>query len=404
MTGTLHIVGAGLAGLAAAVAAARAGSRVVMHEAAGHAGGRCRSFRDDRLERVIDNGSHLVLGANRVTLAYAAATGGLEAMQAAPPCFPFMDMASGARWMVTPDRLPAGIGEIVSALGMPWVSRHQTVAGRLGRSPSFARLWLPLCEAILNTSPDEASARMFAWTMRRALLGGSAALIPWTFPLGLSAALVAPALATLGMFGAEINFRRRLLTVSQDSLGFDDATVSLAPEDRVILALPPWNLEGILPGLGRDMPTRPIVNAHFRLDRPAVLPGESHFLGLANAAGHWLFTRGDVLSVTVSAAGRLAECANDDIAALLWAEASRAIGQPAAAVPPFRIMKERRATLAHDALTIARRPGPSTPYPAITLAGDWIASPWPCTIEAAISSGLGAARLALGRKTLAFAR
>ncbi|TAN59318.1 MAG: FAD-dependent oxidoreductase, partial [Magnetospirillum sp.] len=92
MSGTLHIVGAGLAGLAAAVAAAKAGTRVVMHEAAGHAGGRCRSFRDEKLDRVIDNGSHLVLGANRTTLAYAQAIGGLEAMVAAEPCFPFVDL------------------------------------------------------------------------------------------------------------------------------------------------------------------------------------------------------------------------------------------------------------------------------------------------------------------------
>jgi squalene-associated FAD-dependent desaturase len=402
VSGTLHIVGAGLAGLAAGIAAAKVGTRVVLHEAAGHAGGRCRSFRDERLDRVIDNGSHLVLGANRATLAYAAAIGGLEAMQAAPPRFPFMDMASGARWMVTPNRLPAGLGEILSALGLPWVSERQTVAERLGRSRSFVRLWLPMCEAILNTSPDEASARMFAWTMRKALLGGTAALIPWTFPLGLSAALVAPALATLGSFGAEIRFRRRLLAVAPDALTFDDGTQPLAPEDRVILALPPWAVEGILPGYGEIMPTRPIVNAHFRLDRPPVLPGESHFLGLVNATGHWLFTRGDVLSVTVSAAGALADRPNDDIAALLWAEASRALGQTAGPVPPARIMKERRATLAHDFATIGRRPGPLTPYPAIILAGDWIASPWPCTIEAAISSGLNAARLALGRKTLAF--
>ncbi|RAU22546.1 hypothetical protein CU669_07600 [Paramagnetospirillum kuznetsovii] len=404
MSGTLHIVGAGLAGLAAAVAAAKAGQKVVLHEAAGHAGGRCRSFRDERLDRVIDNGSHLVLGANRTALAYAQATGGLEAMVPASPCFPFVDIATGARWMVTPQRLPAGIGEILRALGLPWTGKHETVTSRLGQARSFTRFWQPMCEAIMNTAPEEASARMFAWTMRRALLGGASALIPWTFPLGLSAALVAPALATLGMFSAEVRFRRRLIKASPQRLSFDDGDIALGPDDKVILALPPWALASVLPGSVDEMATRPIVNAHFRLDHPVVLPGDSHFLGLVHAAGHWLFARGDVLSVTVSAADALAERSNDDIAAQLWDEAARALGMAPSAPPCFRIMKERRATLAHDRATIAKRPGPLTQHPNLLLAGDWLASPWPCTIEAAIASGLEAARLALGRKQLSFAR
>ncbi len=400
--GTLHVVGAGLAGLAAGVAAARAGARVVLHEAAGHAGGRCRSFHDDRLDRVIDNGSHLVLGANRTALAYARATGGLEAMVAAEPCFPFVDLASGARWTVTPRRPPAGLGEILTALGLPWTRRDETVASRLGRTPSFVRLWLPLCEAIMNTAPEDASAGMFAWTMRKALLGGASALTPWVFPAGLSAALVAPALATLGIFGAEVHFRRRLLAIEANRLMFDVTTVELGPEDRVILALPPWVLDAILPGTGGGMATRTIVNAHFRLDRQIALPGGSHFLGLVNATGHWLFLRGDVLSITVSAADALAERSADDIATLLWREAASALGLDITPTPPTRIMKERRATLAHDRDTIARRPAPVTAAKNVFLAGDWIASPWPCTIEAAISSGLAAARLALGRRDLAF--
>ena len=77
-------------------------------------------------------------------------------------------------------------------------------------------------------------------------------------------------------------------------------------------------------------------------------------------------------------------------------------GLGAAALPPFRIMKERRATLAHDDATITARPAAKTQYGNMVLAGDWIASPWPCTIEAAISSGLAAAALALGRPGLGF--
>ena len=78
------------------------------------------------------------------------------------------------------------------------------------------------------------------------------------------------------------------------------------------------------------------------------------------------------------------------------------MGLPPSEIPTARIMKERRATLAHDQITIASRPGAQTSLANVFLAGDWIDSPWPCTIEAAISSGLDAARLATDHPGLSF--
>ena len=68
MTPAVHVIGAGMAGLGCAVALAKAGRRVVLHEAAGQAGGRCRSYHDDALDRRIDNGNHLMLSGNPVTI------------------------------------------------------------------------------------------------------------------------------------------------------------------------------------------------------------------------------------------------------------------------------------------------------------------------------------------------
>ena len=74
MTGHVHVVGAGLAGLAAALALSRAGRAVTVHEAAGQAGGRCRSYYDKTLECRIDNGNHLLLTANRAAMGYLEET------------------------------------------------------------------------------------------------------------------------------------------------------------------------------------------------------------------------------------------------------------------------------------------------------------------------------------------
>ncbi|HLO77169.1 MAG TPA: FAD-dependent oxidoreductase [Magnetospirillum sp.] len=402
MTGTLHVIGSGLAGLAAAVAGARAGWRVAMHEAAPHAGGRCRSFRCHRLDRVVDNGSHLLLGANRHALAFAAAIGGHETLERAEPVFPFLDLASRRHWVVRPGTLAAGLGETVSALGLPWVPRMQSVATRLGHRRAYSSLWKPLCEAILNTPPEHASARLLACVLREVLLGGKTAMRPYLATGGLSALFAAPAVATLAAHGAQLRFGHRLLAVHPQALEFDDGMVAMGENDRAVLAVPAWTAAGLLPELPL-LPSAAIVNAHFLLDSPAVMPGGQPFLGLVGGMAQWLFMRDDVISVTVSAADTLAALPAEDIATILWAEIAPILRAEAHALPAVRVIKERRATLSHTPEVVARRPGAVTNVPWLWLAGDWLASPWPCTMEAAIVSGLAATRLAVGRDDLSFA-
>lgn len=104
MTATVHVVGAGVSGLAAAIELTKAGIPVAVYEAAGHAGGRCRSFFDEELGRRIDNGNHLLLSGNGSVLAYLTsigASGELTGPEFAE--FPFFDLLSGERWTVRPN-------------------------------------------------------------------------------------------------------------------------------------------------------------------------------------------------------------------------------------------------------------------------------------------------------------
>ena len=108
--GQTHVVGAGLAGLAAAVRLTAAGRRVVIHETANQAGGRCRSYHDATLGMTIDNGNHLVLSGNHATLDYLAAIGARERLVGPDaPAFAFVDLATGERWTL---RLSEGL--------LPW--------------------------------------------------------------------------------------------------------------------------------------------------------------------------------------------------------------------------------------------------------------------------------------------
>ncbi|MGD4031221.1 FAD-dependent oxidoreductase, partial [Xanthomonas citri pv. citri] len=98
------VVGAGLAGLAAALALSRAGRAVRVHEASGAAGGRCRTFADSRTGRRIDNGTHVVLAGNRAVARYCAAIGSSARLAGEGETrFEFHDLGSGARFAAAPN-------------------------------------------------------------------------------------------------------------------------------------------------------------------------------------------------------------------------------------------------------------------------------------------------------------
>src|SRR5262245_23587794 len=183
----IHVVGAGLAGLAAALRLADAGARVALHEAAGQAGGRCRSYHDSALGIPIDNGNHLVLSGNHATLAYLARIGaGEKLVGPAAPEFPFVDLAEkNERWVLRPSAgfLPWWIFDKTRrvpgtrAMDYPKILRlfaagaDATVESVVDRnSVLYRRLWRPLLLAALNTDPAEGSARLAARIVRETLL------------------------------------------------------------------------------------------------------------------------------------------------------------------------------------------------------------------------------------------
>jgi squalene-associated FAD-dependent desaturase len=405
----VHVVGAGLAGLAAAVALARQGRVVVLYESAEHAGGRCRSYLDPELGVRVDNGNHLLLSGNRSALVYLETIGALETFEGpGEAAIPFVDLQSGERWTVRPNRgvvpwwvccagrrVPGSRArDYLAALRLRNAAEGDTIADRLdSQALLFRRLWEPVAVAALNTSAEAGSARLFWRILRETLGGGAEACRPLVPREGLSESFVDPALAMLRANRAEIRFGARLRGISFEksravSLDFDGTNVELADDDEIVLAAAPAIAARLVPGLTVPDDHAPIVNAHYRIDAPAGLP---LFAGLIGGTAEWVFRKHGVISVTVSAADRLVDSSSEELAAILWRDVAAALGLPSQPVPPARIVKERRATFRATPAQLRRRPGTATRWDNLHLAGDFVDTGLPATIEGAIRSGLAAA-------------
>jgi squalene-associated FAD-dependent desaturase len=412
----VHVVGAGLAGLAAAVRLAQRGRPVALYEAAQQAGGRCRSFFERTLGRVIDNGNHLLVSGNQSALAYLDAIGAADGLIGPDDAaFPFLDLETGERWVVRPNRGPVPFWVLMSSRRVPgtrlgaylaawrlWrADAHATVADCLDTDDVlWRRLWSPLATAVLNTPPETGSARLLWAALAESFARGAAGCRPLVARTSLAASLVDPALRFLERRGVAVGFGQRLRAIGLEdrrasSLDFGQRRVELGPGDQVVLALPPGQIAALSPGVAVPHASHAIVNGHFRLAQPASLPGGSVLLGLVGGTAEWLFVRDELVSLTVSAADALADEPSEAIADRLWADTAAALGLPAAPQPPARIVKERRATFAQTPEQVARRPPAATRWSNLFLAGDWTATGLPATIEGAIRSGDRAADLAV---------
>jgi hydroxysqualene dehydroxylase len=404
----VHVIGAGLAGLSAAVALSQAGRTVTVLEAGPAAGGRCRSYFDRELGLRIDNGNHLLLSGNRAAFAYIDAIGARQTL-AMPeePVFPFIDLGSGEAWTLRPNpgripwwilsrehRVPGTRAFDYLALRRLLRARGEvTVAASLRHDTLYRRLVEPLAIAALNTPPDAGLAHLLGAVVRETLMRGGDACIP-VFPReGLSESLIEPAVTWLRAHGSEMLFGRRVasLRVSGSRVTGLDMTDSALPAEAVVLAVPPSVAADLLPGLAAPAEFQAILNIHFRVDAD---PGPAGFFGLIGGTAEWVFVKRGHVSVTISAANRIVDQGAETIAAAVWPDVQAALGLKGP-MPPWRVVKERRATIAATAAQERLRPGARTELANLALAGDWTATGLPATIEGAIRSGRTAADLLL---------
>lgn len=405
---TIHVVGAGIAGLSAALALAMRGQAVAVHESAPVAGGRCRALPDGT-----DNGTHALLGANRAALAFLERIGARAGwVEPEPGGLPVLDLRDGTARRVALSPLawrdaslrPAGFSAAallaLARMALP-LGADRPVARAMAAHPEFHRGFVdPLVVAALNTPATEASAHRMGAVLRRLRGPGATRLL--VAREGLGPDLVAPALRALAAAGAGIRFGVRLRRVLAQggraaALDFgEEGTALLGPGDAVVLAVPPWEATRLLPHTEAPQAHAPIVNLHFA--RPAE-GAPVRFIGMLDALCQWVLVRPSGVSVTVSAGDAAAREDQDTLVPRAWAEilqAARAFALPGdwpEAPPPCRVVKERRATPRH--LPGAPPRPKRRPLANLALAGDWTWPDLPATIEASVLSGEAAATAVL---------
>jgi hydroxysqualene dehydroxylase len=321
-----------------------------------------------------------------------------------------MDVRTGARWSVRPNagRFPWWIFssarrvpgtkplDYLALLALRRVKPAATVAGALRPGTLYTRLIEPLAIAALNTRPEQGSASLLAAVVNETLAQGGGACVPAIPREGLSESLVDPALAYLKARGVRVLFGKRVSLIESAAdraaaFHTPDGPIKVGPSDSVVLAVPPWIASTLMPHLVAPSEFEAILNIHFRIE---VDPGEAGFVGLIGGTAEWVFVKPGHVSVTISAANRMVDQPAEQIAAAVWPDVRAALGL-ADPIPPWRVVKEKRATFAATPAQDGLRPPARTPISNLALAGDWIATGLPATIEGAIRSGRAAAEVIL---------
>lgn len=426
MTANVAVIGAGWAGLTAAVELADRGIAVTVFEASRLLGGRARRLEAEGT--MLDNGQHILIGAYTETLAQMRRIG------AAPDKLllrlPLQLRYSGGFTMAAPNwpaplHLAAallgarglGLAQRLSAIAfMHTLKRAQfriepdiTVAALLQQhrqhGPLAEFLWEPLCVSALNTPPARASAQVFASVLCDSLTGrreNSDLLLP---RVDLGKLFPEPAAAFVRARGGRVLPGEPVRRIEPDAgSGSSPWRLDQRPQhfSHVIVAVAAHHAATLL----RDLPAlapscalidafeyQPIYTCYLQYPPAVTLPAP--MLGFSGGLIQWAFDRGTLSGIAglvgavISASGQHQGLSLDAFGAAVDAELRAKLGTLPAPLWQ-RVIAEKRATFA--CVPGLARPAHQTVLSGLLLAGDYTASPYPATLESAVRSGIACAR------------
>jgi hydroxysqualene dehydroxylase len=453
------VIGAGFAGLSAAAALAAEGLRVRVLEARGRLGGRASAHFDKPAEEWIDNGQHVLAGCYYDTFAFLDRIGASRNVFVQPSLdVPFIDERGRASRLRCP-RWPSPwhlIGGVFRWSGIGWSDRialgrvlravqamrrdqtrgrvsaereraaGETVDRWLARHGQPARLrtlfWEPLAVAALNQDVRVAGAASFVRVLIE-MFGPDPRGASLAFPVvPLDRLFADPAKAYIEARGGEVRLHSLARVIVEDGrVAAVEVRGERMPASRVIAAVPWFDVPQLVRGADRElsslmaavgaMRTSPIVTVNVWFDRPVL---DTPFVGLPGRVMQWVFDKSAIwseglgggsgeggasriahLSLVSSGAEAVLRASNEELIALAEKELRESLPRARdARLLRATVVREPQATFSLG-LDQPARPGTETPVEGLVLAGDWIDTGLPATIESAVVSGHRAARAVL---------
>jgi hydroxysqualene dehydroxylase len=419
------VIGGGIAGLTSAAYLTKQNIKVTLFESSPKPGGRAYSFTDKKSNDILDNGQHILMGCysdtinflrligaennfiyqKRLTVNYLKAGFKLFKLKSGPLFYPFNLLTGLLNFNAinVRDRLSL----IRFMIKLPFTS-HQKLIKKSVRewlieekqsNESISSLWEIIAIGALNTNIDRASAFMFREILMKIFFNGSFASTIILPKYGLTESYVNDAKNFIVNSGGEI---RTSYPVKQFDVVNNKIVAIKTPEktikdfDYVISAVPFYALNKIYPELflddDIDLEYSSILNVYIWLKNN---PLKEQFYGLINSPVHWIFNKGTHINLVISDADYLMDKTSDDIYKLCVNELTRYTKIMDSDIIHYKILKEKRATVASSNNTVFNRPSSKTRISNLFLAGDWTDTGLPSTIESAVKSGRIAAEFVL---------
>ncbi len=415
------VIGGGFAGLTSAALLSQQGHKILLFEASSKSGGRAYSFTDTVTGDVLDNGQHILMGCYHETLHFLSLIGAKKnftfqkklkidflrknfevlTLQASALPYPLNMLTAMLNYQAL--ELKDKLLMIRFFLRLPFIlqddirklSVSEWLIEEKQTNNTIKSFWEILCVGALNTSPIKASAFTF-YSVIKAIF----------FRDNTSAAIILPA---HGLSDAYVKAAEEFINSKQGEIYTDERVISLEAEgtkivkiitakreltefDSVIAAIPFHSLEKIVDvrktGITFSPEYSSILNIHIWLKNN---PLSSGFYGLIDSEIHWIFNKQTHLNIVISDAGKFIGMDKDDLLKIIKSELQAYTNINEDNITAIKIIHEKRATFIPSKEIINSRPKSMTSYENFFLAGDWIDTGLPSTIESAVKSGRMAA-------------
>ncbi|MCU0414718.1 MAG: hydroxysqualene dehydroxylase HpnE [Ignavibacteriaceae bacterium] len=421
------VIGGGFAGLSAAAYLTSKKYKVTLLEASPKLGGRAYSFLDKETNSIIDNGQHILMGCYYYTLEFLSLIGAKENFSIQKRLevnfvkegfrvfplkgFPFIYPINLMVGLLKYDAI--GLADRLSLLKvffmLPFLSHYRfsniNIKEWLEKENQSQNVqdafWGILAVGALNTSMQKASAKIFIDILKQIFLKGNKAATIVLPKYGLSESYCKNAEEYIGKNGGEIILSEPVekIVISEDKVTEIHSSKKVFLDfDYVVSAIPAFALNRIIDDENRinipDFKYSSILNIHLWLKENKI---PEVFFGLINSPLHWVFNKGTHLNIVISDANELVNKSDEDKIKVVKDEMKKFFLLDSELITGYKIIKEKRATFIPSNDILDKRPSQRTQIKNLVLAGDWVDTGLPSTIESAVKSGKVAADLIISR-------